>query len=106
MSSMKDQQIQEKQNISSFKAERMRQIIVNYLDITIRSLIAFFVFGILLYIILVGVFHANFIFVLIMSFVISIMFSPILSRIKLGDRVFSAYERWLEKTFKLDCGKN
>lgn len=97
---MTDQLFQETQSINN--SERMRQIIINYLDITIRSLFAFFVFGILLYIIFVGFLHTSFIFVLIFSFVISILFSPLLSRIKFGERVFSVYERWLEKTFKLN----
>jgi dolichol kinase len=79
----------------------IREHIIIYLDAVIRGLIAFFVVGIGFYIFLVGFLHIKVIFVLPLIFIVSILISPFLVKIKLGEKVLDKYENWLRKTFKL-----
>jgi uncharacterized membrane protein len=79
--------------------DRFRIMIIGYLDLVIRGLLAFFVIGILFYMFLVGYLHISPIFVLPLVFIASIIVSPFLSRIRLGEIVFSKYENFLRKSF-------
>jgi hypothetical protein len=63
----------------------------------LRGLISFAVIGIGLFVILTGFFHMKFYWVLPIAFFCSILISPLLSKIKLGERVFISYEHWLNK---------
>lgn len=78
----------------------VRTHIVNYMDAVIRGLLAFFVFGIGSYLILVGFFHMKAIYTLPVIFLVSIGASPFLSKIRLGERVLIKYEKWLERFAK------
>jgi hypothetical protein len=94
---MKENQNEEKtQELNDFK---YHNILVNYTDAVIRGLIAFFIIGILFWIIFVGYLHVPVIYMLIIAFLSSILISPFLNKIKLGAIVVSSYENWLQKTF-------
>lgn len=97
---MKDQQ-QQKEKIHQSDDSRFRSIAIMYLDITIRSLIAFLCIGFLLSLIFIGYFHLSWILVLPIIFVTTIIVSPFLSKIKLGEFVFDYYTNALKKTFKI-----
>lgn len=83
------------------ETSRIRGLMVIYLDGVIRSLIAFLFIGVGSYIVFVGFFKINMILVLPIVFILSVMISPLLSRIKLGEKVIVGYENWLKKTFKI-----
>lgn len=90
---------QQKEQIQ--EPNKFRQLMINYLDIVIRSLISFVGIGVILGIILIGYLKMNFIFAFIIIFILSIIIAPFLSKIKLGEVVFLKYENWLEEKFKL-----
>jgi Cu/Ag efflux pump CusA len=74
-----------------------RAYIILYLDIIIRSFISFALVGVLLYIFL-GIFlKMKFIYILPIAFLMGILISPLLSRIKLGEKTIQAYENMLDK---------
>jgi hypothetical protein len=75
------------------------------LDNILRGLISFFFIGIGFYLLLVGYFKMKFIYILPIVFIVSILITPFLSRIKLGERVLSRYENWLQKTFQKSSNK-
>ena len=75
------------------------KLTIFYLDSVIRGLIAFFSVGVLLTLILVVFLKMKFVWILPISFVVSILISPFLSRITLGERLLNGYTKWLEKTF-------
>jgi hypothetical protein len=76
-------------------SEKFRTYMIVYLDGAIRGLIAFLLVGLLLGSILIGVFHIGFIAVLIISFILGILISPLLSKIRLGERAINWYDNWL-----------
>lgn len=78
----------------------LRTHLVNYLDNIIRGLLSLIFVGIGLFILLTGVLKIKFIIVFPIIFIVSILISPFLSRIKLGEFVLSKYERWLKKIIK------
>jgi len=80
--------------------DRFRVQLVNYTDMIIRSLISFFFIGLGLYIILIGIFKWSILPTLLMAFFVSILVNPFLSKIKLGERIWSKYEKWLARTFR------
>jgi membrane protein implicated in regulation of membrane protease activity len=77
-----------------------RVYIILYLDMVLRGLISFFVVGIGLYFILIGYFKMTFVFLLPIAFIVSILISPFLMRIKLGEIVLTKYEGLLNKLLK------
>jgi hypothetical protein len=83
----------------SYKKEEnpnnLRNWIILYTDMILRGLIAFFFAGICLYTFLVGYLHIKAIYILPIAFIVSIMISPFLSRIRLGNFVLNSYEKWL-----------
>jgi dolichol kinase len=91
-----NQKPKESPQLNDFK---FHNILVNYTDAVIRGLIAFFVVGILSWIIFVGYFHIPIVFMLVIAFISSILISPFLNKIKLGFIVVNKYENWLQKTF-------
>jgi hypothetical protein len=79
----------------------MRSHLINYLDNIIRGLLSLVFVGIGLFILLTGVLKIKFIIVFPIIFIVSILISPFLSRIKLGEKVLTKYERWLKKITKV-----
>lgn len=77
----------------------MHKILVNYTNAVVRGLIAFFVIGILFWIIFVGYFHVPVVFMLVIAFISSILISPFLNKISVGEIAVTKYENWLMKTF-------
>jgi hypothetical protein len=98
MRSFQDLQENENQRLDKNNA---RNYIITYLDGILRGLVSFLVIGIGLYILLVGIFKMSFIFVLPIIFIITIMVSPFLSKIKLGEKLINKYDTWLRKVFNL-----
>lgn len=92
---------QQEQKTQLFANPRFRGMLITYFDIVIRSLISFFCIGVLFSIFLIGFLHITWVIVLPLVFIASIIVAPFLSKIKLGEVVFSHYESWLKKTFKL-----
>ena len=74
-----------------------RNYIVTYLDGALRGLVSFLVIGIGLYILLVGIFKMSFVFVLPIIFILTILVSPFLSKIKLGEKLLNKYDAWLKR---------
>jgi len=103
MMKIKDQQSKKTVELDE-KAERinnLRQTLVNYLDITIRSMIAFLIIGILGSIIFIGWLKWKPVLFFPILFILSILSAPLFSRIRLGEIIFQKYEGWLKNTFKL-----
>jgi hypothetical protein len=80
---------------------KFRTYIIKYLNLVIQGLIAFAIVGIGLGFLLAGYFKMRYIFVLPIVFICSIIISPFLSRIKLGERLLVKFEKSLSKLFKL-----
>jgi dolichol kinase len=79
-----------------------RKHLVDYTDLVVRGLIAFFVIGVFLFVVLVGFLKMKAVYMLPIAFIGSILLSPLLSKIKLGEKIVSKYEKFLRKTFKLE----
>lgn len=78
----------------------LRQYIVLYLDIVLRSLISFLGIGVVLSIFLVSYLKMKFILVLPIIFILAVLISPFLSKIKLGEFLLDKYENFLNKLFR------
>lgn len=87
------------------KQSNMRNYMILYLDIAIRGLIAFFVIGVVLAFILIGYFKMSYIWVLPISFLLSIFTSPLLMKIKLGEYTLNKFENMLDKILDKLMGK-
>ena len=96
---MEAQNQSKKENLNI--GDNYRRVIVMYLDLVIRGLISFLFVGIGLWIILGGFLKMKFIYMLPVAFICSILISPFLSRVQLGERAVSWYEGWLRRTLKL-----
>lgn len=86
----------EEQNNNSQKSN-FRDYLVLYLDITIRGLIAFLCIGLVLGGILIGYFKVSYIWVLPISFILSIFTSPLLMKVRLGEYALFHFEKFLDK---------
>jgi len=93
-------EIQSQQSITNQKRGRYRNLMVIYLDGTIRGLLSFFIVGIGLFLLLVGVFHLNTIAVIIVAFLVSILISPLFSKIRVAEKLITKYEAWLNKIWE------
>jgi len=82
------------------KQSRFYNVAVFYADSVVRGLLAFSIVGIGFTLLLVGVFHMKFIWILPISFLGSILISPFLSKITLGEKVVNWYVNWLDKIMK------
>lgn len=80
---------------------KFRTHIIKYLNLVIQGLIAFAIVGIGLGLLLAGYFKMRYIFVLPIVFICSIIISPFLSRIRLGEKLLTKFEKSLSKLFKL-----
>jgi len=89
---MKDQK-EQKKSIS----DEVMITIVNYTDMITRGIISFLFIGVILTIILVGIFNVSYIWVFPIIFIISIIVSPLLSKIKVGHKIWSSYLNFLER---------
>lgn len=87
---------QENPNLNSV----FRQKLIIYMDNILRGLISFAVVGIGLFVILTGFLHVKIYWVLPIAFFCSILISPLLSKIHLGERLLLKYESWLNKLVK------
>jgi len=83
----------------------LRDYVIIYFDAVIRGLIAFVFVGIGLYLFLVAYLKTSAFLVLPIAFVFSILISPLLSRVKLGERTLVWYENLLEKLFSKTLGE-
>jgi hypothetical protein len=81
------------------KQKSIREVLVDYTDAITRGLLSFFLVGILLYILLIGYFHLSALWFLPIVFIVSIIISPLFQKIKVGERIFSQYEGWLNRKF-------
>lgn len=87
---------QENPNLNSV----FRQKLIIYMDNLLRGLISFAVIGIGLFVILTGFLHVKIYWVLPIAFFCSILISPLLSKIHLGERLLCFYENWLNNLMK------
>jgi len=93
--------LQDKEN-RRLNNNNARNYIVTYLDGALRGLVSFLVIGIGLYILLVGILKMSFVFVLPIIFILTILVSPFLSKIKLGEKLLNKYDAWLKRMFNLE----
>jgi len=100
---MKNQSKEKAQNINDKfeKFNNFRASIINYMDIVFRSLIAFIFIGILGSLIFMGIFKWKIYIVFPIIFLLSVAVSPMLSKIKIAEKIMIKYENWLNKIFKL-----
>lgn len=82
-------------------SNNMRNWIIFYTDLLIRGLLAFFVIGVGFYIVLVYYFKVKPLYILPVVFIVSVLVSPFLSKIKIGEKIWIGYENWLKKVFNL-----
>lgn len=80
---------------------KFRKHIINYLDIVLRGLISFTVLGLGLGIILIGFLKMKAIYVFPIIFLFSVFLSPLLSKVKLGEKLLVKFEKFLSKLFKI-----
>lgn len=73
------------------------RVLEMYIDLTVRGLVSFTVFGLGGYLILVGYFGMAYTYVLPIIFLGSILSSPLLSKIKLGHKVQNKYDNFLRR---------
>jgi hypothetical protein len=92
---------QNQQNQENLKLNNTRNLIISYTDNVIRGLISFLIIGIGSYIFLIGFLKIRVIYVLPFVFIVSILFTPIFSKIKLGEILLNQYDEWIKKTFKI-----
>lgn len=92
---MKEKNKQQLEKIA--KLDNFRKIIVSYIDLTIRSMIAFIVIGVLGSMIFIGWLKWKPIVFIPVIFFISILSAPLFSRIRFGEGIVKKYEDWLSK---------
>jgi len=76
-------------------------LLANYIDITIRGLIAFLTLGMFSYLVLMRLFNLPIWIVLPIIFVASLFISPYLSKIQLGEKIQDKYDDFLRKVIKI-----
>lgn len=96
---MKKQKQQQEEILESNKG--FRNMLIVYMDIVIRSLISFFCVGIVFSVFLISYLHISWVFVLPLVFFVSVLISPLLSQIRLSERILVYYENLLKKSFNL-----
>jgi hypothetical protein len=75
-------------------------ILAMYVDITIRGLVSFMIFGSFSYFILIKMFNLPIWLILPIIFVGSVLLSPLLSKINLGHKVQEKYDNFLREVIK------
>lgn len=90
----------QKQSENLNLSDKWEKLLVSYIDSITRGLISFFISFILVYFILMGIFHLSFIWILPIIFLLSFALSPLLSKIKLGDKFVVWYIEKLKKFIK------
>lgn len=71
------------------------RVLEMYIDLVLRGLVSFALFGLGGYLVLVGIFHLPYAVVLPIIFLSSILSSPLLSKIKFGHKVQNRYDDFL-----------
>ena len=64
-----------------------------YIDLVIRGLLAFLFIGLTSYFVLVKFLNIDYVWVIPIAFLLSIAFSPLLMKIKIGEKIQNKYER-------------
>lgn len=90
----------QKQSENPNLSDKWERLLINYIDSITRGLISFFISFILVYFVLMGIFHLSFIWILPIIFLLSFALSPLLSKIKLGDKFVIWYIGKLKKFIK------
>ena len=73
------------------------RVLEMYIDLVLRGLVSFVVFGLCGYLLLIQVFNMSFVYALPIIFLVSILSSPLLSKIKFGHKVQNRYDNFLRK---------
>lgn len=68
-----------------------------YIDAVIRGILSFFIIGLILYAFLRYYFNLPFQYIFIIIFMVSIVLSPVFSKIKYGERIFNIYDKFLSQ---------
>lgn len=71
--------------------------LANYIDMTIRGVLVFIIIALIYYFILNKLLHLDYIFALPIAFVISMLISPTMAKIKLGTTIQAYYDDFLFK---------
>lgn len=75
-------------------------ILAMYVDITIRGMIAFLTLGLFSYFVLIKLFELPIWITLPIIFIGSVFMSPLLSKIRLGEKVQRKYDKFLKQVIK------
>lgn len=74
-----------------------KRILQMYVDVTVRGMIAFFTLGMFSYFVLYGYFGFQIYITLPIIFIGSIFMSPLLAKIRLGEKVQDKYDNFLRE---------
>jgi hypothetical protein len=77
--------------------EKYRSVIVMYFDIVIRNIIAFVCIGVIFMLFFGFYLHMKSIWVFILAFLTSILVSPFLAKVRLGNFCLTKYENFIMK---------
>lgn len=83
-----------------------RNFLAMYVDIAIRGTIAFLTLGLFSYFVLMKTFGFPIWITLPIIFIISILISPLLSKIQFGNKIQSKYDDFLKKVIRIMRMKN
>lgn len=83
-----------------------KNFLAMYVDIAIRGTIAFLTIGLFSYFVLMRTFGFPIWITLPIIFIISILISPLLSKIQFGNKIQSRYDDFLRKVIRIVRGKN
>lgn len=78
----------------------LRRYYVQFIDGIIRGLLAFALFGIIGFLLLVYLFKMPTYYFLPFALIGGVLISPFLSKIKMGEKIIKKYEQWLLKIIK------
>jgi len=102
----KKNQLRQKYPIPDKKVFIYKNFLAMYIDIAIRGTIAFLTLGLFSYFVLMKTFGLPIWLTLPIIFIISILISPLLSKIQFGNKIQSRYDDFLRKVIRIVRGKN
>ena len=79
--------------------QKLNEIIRNYANVVTSGILSVAI-GIFLYYILIGIFHLSFIYVFVIVILISFLISPLLSKLKFGEKAIVKYNDFLDNLEK------
>ena len=100
MKEKKNLKEQKKQNLNEKKILTSNFLAV-YIDMVIRGLIAFTSIGLTSYFVLIKWLQVSYMWVIPIAFLLSLSISPLLMKIKVGEKVQDKYEDLLGKIIKV-----